>query len=332
MKVFQLAIFFLLFTCIGCDKPLYNISDPSQNSCDCDSSENSTSLGMRGALLASRFTSLQEFKSVVQIQYDVVDDSINRVRVKHCSSGQAVTSILESGIAQSNITYVRDSGDFFDCLGLVVGSPFAVANRKELCRVFVLARWNPGLFGEGDVAFFDLAKAAVNKINTKDLAYKTARDSSEKGYVNTFNHITAQAFITSCFSEEIADFIGDVHERYNMPQLITGKFTNTQLSDMANSPVDNYVDLINNEWGQEIGKRLRKKFSIDTDTYWTPELLSNYLNEIQSCYRWAFQIGMDPFTPEDEVVVRFSDKINKVMKGAGVTNLSLNSHKFSKGH
>jgi hypothetical protein len=327
MKAFQLVAFLLLLTCIGCDKPLYNISDPSQNSCECGSLENSR-LGMRGALLASRFTSLQEFKSLVQIQYDLVDDSIKRVRVKHCSSGQEVTSILESGIAQPSITYVRDSGDFFDCVGLVANAPFAVANRKDLCKVYILARWRPDLFGEGDAAFFDLAKSAVNKINTKNLAYKTARDSTEKGYINTFNHITAQAFITSCFSEEIADFLGDVHERYNMPQLITGEFTNTQLSDTVNNPVDNYVDLINNEWGQEIGKRLRKKFSIDMDTYWTPELLSNYLNEIQSCYRWAFQIGMDPFKPEDELVVRFSDKINKVMRGVGVTNLSLNSHKF----
>jgi hypothetical protein len=42
--------------------------------------------------------------------------------------------------------------------------------------------------------------------------------------------------------------------------------------------------------------------------------LANYLNDLQSYYSWAFQIGFEPFRPEDELVARFSKKINAVMK------------------
>ncbi|MFN0275736.1 MAG: hypothetical protein ACKVPJ_08330, partial [Chitinophagales bacterium] len=187
--------------------------------------------------------------------------------------------------------------------------------RKDLEKVFLLARLRPALFGEGDVAFFNIAQAQVKNINTRELAFVNANDSTEKGYLNTFNHITAQAFITSCFYEELADFVADAHERHHHPELILGKFTKEKLEDLAEGPVDNYVDVINNEWGQELGKQLKKKYQISIETYWTPELLSNYLNDMQSYYSWAFQIGFKPFMPGDEQVIKFSKKLNAVMKG-----------------
>jgi len=140
-----------------------------------------------------------------------------------------------------------------------------------------------------------------------------AEDLSEKGYLNTFNHVTAQAFMTSIFSEELADFIADVHERHNLPELISGNFSEAQLTDLDNGPVDNYIDLINNEWGQELGKSLREKYNISTKTRWTPELLAAYLNDIQRYYSWTFQIGFRPFKPADEMVKHFTNKINKVL-------------------
>ena len=97
--------------------------------------------------------------------------------------------------------------------------------------------------------------------------------------------------------------------------MITGKFPEEEIKDLEEGPVDNYVDLINNEWGQELGKQLKKKYNINRETYWTPELLANYLNDIQSYYSWAFQIGFKPFRPEDEVIQRFSNKVNGAMEG-----------------
>ncbi|MFN3940495.1 MAG: hypothetical protein ACK4IY_07890, partial [Chitinophagales bacterium] len=147
-------------------------------------------------------------------------------------------------------------------------------------------------------------------------AFLYPNDTTEKGYINTFNHITAQTFITSIFGEELADFVADAHERANHPELITGTFTETQLNDLAEGPVDNYTDIINNEWGQELGKNLKVKYHITRQTNWTPELLANYLNDIQAYYSWAFQIGFTPFRPQDEQVTKFSRKLNLVMAGA----------------
>lgn len=267
------------------------------------------------ALLASRYGTLDEFKKVVNVHYDTKytpDDSIRSgsVTLTYKLNGYECVSQLKSGISQNDIIKVRD-GKPADAMHLLLNCPFAVANRVELNRIYKLARRRPVLFGEGDVAFFDLALASVDNIFESDRTYLTERDSSEKGYLNTFNHITAQAFITSIYSKEMADFVADVHERKNMPELIYGNFTSDQLLNLDNNPVDNYVDLINNELGQTLGDLLRKKYNITYETEWTAELLVNYLNDIQLYYSRSFGIGMEPFRSQDEVVSKIIKKLNK---------------------
>ena len=90
-------------------------------------------------------------------------------------------------------------------------------NRKNLWVVENLGRRRPWDFGKGDVAFYDLAEAMVKNIRDEDRLTMTEKDLGEKGYLNTFNHLTAQAIMTSLFSERLADFVADVHERHNMP-------------------------------------------------------------------------------------------------------------------
>ena len=143
----------------------------------------------------------------------------------------------------------------------------------------------------------------------------SAEDLGEKGFLNTFNHVNAQAFVTAIFSKELADFVADVHERHNMPELITGDFSPEQLASTTNNPIDNYVDMINNEWGQELGIVLAKQHGIDGQSEWTPKLLADFLNDMQSYYTWAFGISMDPFEPDDRAVKRFADKLNLVLAG-----------------
>jgi len=299
----------------------------SSGECACISWESDDTTGeatyktVRGALLGTRFPSFEALKSVIQIEYElgtISSDSTapeNRlVLVRHCSKGKEVISVLETGTSQGDILKARYQGAIWDRLRLLFHCPYAVANRKDLERILYLSRWSPEWFGEGDPAFFDIAKSSVANINTPELAFKNVRDTSEKGYLNSFNHITAQAFITSCFSEELADFIADAHERYRHPELITGKFTAAQITDLEEGPVDNYVDLINNEWGQELGKQLKEKYGINSETNWTAELLANYLNDLQGYYSWAFQIGFEPYRPEDPEVLRFSNKMNALMK------------------
>jgi hypothetical protein len=278
-----------------------------------------TPASTRGALLATRFESLEALKAVVQIEYTA--DTLGKdsasarytVRLRHGMPGKEVTSVLETGITQGQILKARH-GTWGDRWKIVSRAPFAVRNRKNLGRANALSRWRPQWFGEGDIAFFDLSKTMVKNINTPEWAFRFPRDSTEKGYLNSFNHLTSQAFITSCFSEELADFIGDAHERDLHPELLTGIFTEKQLHDLSDGPVDNYVDMVNNEWGQELGKQLQKKYQISQQTNWTPEFLANYLNELQAYYSWAFQIGFEPFRPDDEAVKKFSTKMNTVLK------------------
>jgi hypothetical protein len=315
----SLSIFF-----IGCNQAAENTTVNTFRKCTSmslgsnDSMDTSIYKTGRGALLGTRITSFEEIKTIIQIEYEngpIAADStapVNSwVRVRHCSYDREVISVLEKGTTEGDLMKAKDA--ILPRFSVLFGSPYAVMNRRDLDKVFMLSRIIPFSFGVDDVAFFDIAKALVKNINTPDLAFKNTRDSTEKGYLNTFNHITAQAIVTSCFSEELADFVADIHERDRHPELITGIFTQAQIADLENGPVDNYVDIVNNEWGQEIGKQLKVKYGINRATNWTPELLANYLNDMQAYYIWAFQIGFKPFRPEDKVVRVFANKIKTVM-------------------
>lgn len=316
----SLSIFF-----IGCNQGPKNTTVNSFRECTSTpwGSDDSTHADIyktgRGALLGTRIASFDEIKTIIQIEYEngaVTADSTapenNWVRVRHCNDDREVISVLKKGTTERDLMKAKDA--ILPRFRVLFGCPYAVMHRKDLNKIFVLSRFRPELFGVSDVAFFHIAKALVENINTPDLAFKNTRDSTEKGYLNSFNHITAQAIVTSCFSEELADFVADIHERDRHPELITGIFTPAQIADLEEGPVDNYVDIVNNEWGQEIGKQLKVKYGINRKTNWTPALLANYLNDIQAYYIWAFQIGFKPFRPEDKVVRVFANKMNTVMR------------------
>ena len=262
------------------------------------------------ALLSTRFKSFEALKEVIQIEY--FTEGKSRVQLTHSGNGLMVHSILETGISEADFMRVQ-KGDLLDKIGLGIDTPYGAFHKNDLMRVYLLSRRRGNLFGEGDPAFYDLAEMMVCHIVGDDLLHMPAEDLGEKGYINTFNHITAQAFMTTLFSEKLADFIADVHERKALPELVTGQFSHAQLNDLENGPIDNYVDMINNEWGQELGKTLTLKYNLNDETKWTPELLANYLNDVQKYYSWAFQIGFRPFNPTDQNVARFATKLNKVM-------------------
>ena len=308
----------LIFLCLAifasCRNPNMNCGSENGNWRTLQSSiqnanDSAPYLQTKGALLLSSFESFEELKSVIKIEYN---DAIPMVRVRHQSNGIQVCSTLEPGVDEGDFRKARDGG-IFNKLSLAIRSPFAAINRDDLVRVFILARRKPNIFGESDVAFFNLAEATVCNMAAEDYGRASNRDLSEKGYINTINHITAQAIITSCFSEEMADYIADVHERFYHPELIKGNFTSEQINDLEEGPLDNYIDIINNEWGQELGKELKAKYHINKATIWTPELLSNYLNSTQDYYRDAFNGHFEPFDKNDSIVVNYSQKLVRVM-------------------
>jgi len=243
---------------------------------------------------------------MVSITYDT--SSQKRVVLKQKISDLVISSELQSGIKESDILRIRDA-NLYSKIGLIFRSPYFVSNRHDILRVWMLSRRRDLIFGGGDVAFYDIAAQMQANIDEID---KSSPDFSEKGFINTFNHANSQAFMTIIFSEKLADFIADVHERNRLPELITGQFTSEQLLDLNEGPVDNYVDMINNEWGQELGKFIIKKYNIDSSKIWTPKLLAQVLNELQAYYSWIFNIGFEPFKSGDAIVNKFSTKINRL--------------------
>jgi len=312
--VYTWLCLFLLFWG-GCNGPR-----PSQMPSDCvdEASTYMLSEKTRGALMASRFKTLEELRDIIRLEFypgkmvgaeKEIPDTL--VRVCHCSSGIEIAGILAPGASEGDFARAKN-GSLEDKIEVGVNAYEAIVNRRLLEQVLILSRWRPRYLGEGDPAFYDIADAMKNHILWPDISYKNARDSSEKGFVNTFNHMIAQAVMTSVYSEELADFIADVHERENMPELIRGNFTAAQMVDPNQNPVDNYIDIVNNEWGQELGKDLARKHGITYQTHWTPVLLADYLNDMQAYFGWALQVGMEPFRPEDVLIIRFAHKLNWV--------------------
>lgn len=221
-----------------------------------------------------------------------------------------VVSILKPGVSEADFNKARDNG-FWARVNLAFKSPFVVYHQQDLIRTEILGRRRYFMFGRGDIAFYDLASKMVSNICPEDTLQMSREMLGEKGFLNTFNHVVAQAFMTTLFSEDIADFVADVHERNTMPSLITGKFTEQQRNDIYNGAADNYLDMINNEWGQWLGYKLRQQFFNSEEQYWTPTLMAAYLNELQSYHSEVFQICFNPFRETDDIVVRFTDKINR---------------------
>ena len=267
-----------------------------------------------GALLASRINTLEELNEIIQFDYFPLDSNdhaaVKKVTLRYPHQNDTIVAVLEEGIDQGMIVEARD-GDWVEQVKLLMHAPYVVKHREDLGKIYILARRRRQLYGDYDKAFYDLAENSVKKINTKSLAFKTERDSSEKGYINTFNHVTAQSLITSIFGETKAAFIADVHERYNMPELVSlNAIGQLRKNGEERSIIDNYVDIINNKVGQKLGSLLRKKYNLSAATYWTPELLADYLNDMQTFYRTAFNIGMKPFDKEEELMVLFAKKLN----------------------
>jgi len=266
--------------------------------------------GSKGALLGTSFNSFNALKEIISIDY--YEDNDGYVKVTHNCGGLAVTSILSKGVSEKDFEKVQ-RGNYWRKIMLALKSPYVIVCRDDLLRVLSLSRRKGEIFGEGDKTFYDIAATMMAHISNESKSQYNEKHFSEKGFINTFNHITAQAFMTSLFSERLADYVADTHERARMPELVTGEFSDEQINDLDNGPVDNYVDIINNEWGQELGKKLKQKYRIKRSTNWTPELLANYLNDIQSYFIWAFQLSMEPFRDEDELCIKFSRKINLVL-------------------
>lgn len=301
-----ISLCFISATLLGCENAAL---DPSKN---CNTNRE---VYHKYALLSSRINDLEELKEILTIEYLGGNSTFSKAEVKlsFCSEFGMIYSELIDGLSQDEVMKARKAG-ISEKLKVLFNEPSLVQNRKHLKDIYLLSRRRHDVYGYQDVAFYDLALEASRKIKVDEYAFRFERDSSEKGYINTFNHITAQAIISSIYSPKLADLIADVHERYNMPELISGDFSSEQLKSLENNPVDNYVDIINNELGQLIGYELKEKYRIKLHQHWTEKLLCQYLNDLQEFYSQAFNIKLLPFHENEEIIIRFCEKLNSYYK------------------
>ncbi|NNE26463.1 MAG: hypothetical protein HKN09_06435 [Saprospiraceae bacterium] len=298
MRLSFILIFGLLLSHLSCDVTSHKkLSVKNKNGCT------------PGALLGTQYTSFDDLKKVLIIEY--TKGIFPKVAVSHSCQGHSIRSVLHSGVTEKDFEKARDGG-IQNKLMLALRSPYFVLRRDDIKRSYIMSRRMGKQFGEGDISFYDLALAFKNHIDPSAEQLYADKDFSEKGFTNTFNHIIAQVFITAIYTERLGDYIADAHERARIPELITGEFTEDQVADLGNGPLDNYVDLVNNEWGQEIGKQLDAKYKICRHTAWTDTLMSEFLNDIQSHCSWSFGIYIAPFHPEDKIVRKFAHKLNRI--------------------
>ncbi|GAB4377696.1 MAG: hypothetical protein Kow0075_06660 [Salibacteraceae bacterium] len=261
-------------------------------------------------LVATDFENLEDLRMVIDINY-YSEGEIHCVDLNHHSNGECASAVLCDGTDEEQLK--KAAKDVWkEKLAVGKNEPNAVRFRTQLKEIYILSRRRRDIFGEDDVAFFDIALAMLRHIDTNQKAALTPAELCEKGYLNSFNHITSQAFMTTLYGMEVARFVANTHERLNMPELTSGNFRPEQLSNPENNPMDNYVDMINNAWGQRLGSELKRRYDISDSTKWSEALLTRYLNSVQQYYTYAFGLSFRPFVVDEYLIKKFSRKINAV--------------------
>lgn len=293
----------------SCDKSLQQQSPVSCNyktqinsSCDsCDA---------KHVLISTQFQSFDELKKLINIKYHENSKGKRSVELRFCDQGFEASTLLYEGVSETDYTKAS-TGGLLKQFAFLFKYPSSVYYRKDILHAFYLSRTRANIFGPLDLAFYNISEFIRSNINTEYSRELRKIDlESEKGYLNTINHVLAQTFMTCLFSETVADLMVDAHERKTLPALVSGNFSEQQIADLKNGPLDNYIDMINNEWGQEIGKTLKSKYQINRQTHWDGHLLSDCLNHLQGEFSWFFGVAFNPFTPDDDRVLRFAQKIN----------------------
>jgi hypothetical protein len=119
--------------------------------------------------------------------------------------------------------------------------------------------------------------------------------------------VFGQAVITTIYGRGAADYAGDLHER-DQPSLISGAI----LPAEERQAIDNYSDMINNLYGQDIGERVAKTLGVSSSTVWTPALTAKYVNAIQGEIASEMGWKVTPFSATDPQIVKFSALLNEV--------------------
>ena len=151
---------------------------------------------------------------------------------------------------------------------------------------------------DSKLAFVDMGTEMIKKVEDK------LRD--KEGLNNTMLHVNGQALITALFGVGVANEAGLMHER-GQATLRNGAFRTEEATKAA---IDNYSDLINNEWGQRWGEQLMTELGINAGTNWTNNTTAQFLNGLQERYTHTLCIKFKEFKSGDKFVKKYTKFIN----------------------
>jgi RHS repeat-associated protein len=222
-------------------------------------------------------------------------------------AGIGTNTLSESNPGQAQLKKAA-AGDWGDKLSFAVSNPGAALYRNDLEKIEKLAFVKKNSSG---TALGHIADEMVGHLATKPSGPTVMIGKDKVTMVdatkNMVLHVFGQAAITTLLGRGAADYAGDLHER-DQPSLISGKIGKTE----ERQAIDNYSDMVNNLYGQDIGERVGAKLGITSSTVWTPKLTAKYLNAVQDAIAKEMGWKMAPFSAGDAEVKKFTSLLNEV--------------------
>jgi RHS repeat-associated protein len=184
------------------------------------------------------------------------------------------TRLLREGLTETEAKAVKDGSYLRKAWGGFL-NPQAIQYKSELEELFAITKEKSK----------NLEKAITGTIAEKmvtNLINDTEREvnSVNYKYQNAFLHFTGQTLSSAIYGERISKFAADIHER-EYAGVFSGEGEEGDL-------VDAYIDLVNNEWGRQFGTVLAKRFDINSETVWTEQLTTDFLNSIQDYFTASY--------------------------------------------
>lgn len=149
MRLIKLSTLCLIVVCFKCKQSYSPVSEtaydnPAQKEALANKSYDERA--GKGALLLTRFKSLEDFKGVINIHYapEAVDSNKDEpgkraVTLEYKSGGTVIRSILKDGISQTDFLKVRN-GSMGSKILLGLKCPYALRHKQELTSIEHLSR------------------------------------------------------------------------------------------------------------------------------------------------------------------------------------------------
>jgi RHS repeat-associated protein len=294
---------------LSCEPETATASGKSRYEAFANSPEGKTDPDGHKPKIANDYRDLAALKKSVDITYTPSGRfSSASVAVSDKAKASIGTNTLsESNPGQAQLKKAA-AGDWGDKLSFAASNPRAALYRNDLEKIEKLAFVKKNSSG---TALGHIADEMVGHLATKPSGPTVMIGKDKVTMVdatkNMVLHVFGQAVITTLLGRGAADYAGDLHER-DQPSLISGKIAKTE----ERQAIDNYSDMVNNLYGQDIGERVSAKLGITSSTVWNAKLTAKYLNAVEDAIAKEMGWKMTPFSAGDAEVKKFTSLLNEV--------------------